>query len=158
MIFRLDQILGFFSVHSGTATAFSSSHFGQGQGAIAVRRMDCRGPEPRLSQCNITWTNVFPTCTHMHEAGVSCRGSEFFLHHNGQAGWFVMAVDRWMDKERRWKDDWTHTRLGMREKVIEKMGVRDRERGKELLERDRVSQHAILAMSVCVSFCLCVRV
>ncbi|XP_025112202.1 deleted in malignant brain tumors 1 protein-like isoform X2 [Pomacea canaliculata] len=60
---------------TGTATAFSSSHFGQGQGAIAVRRMDCRGPEPRLSQCNITWTSFFPTCTHMHEAGVSCRGT-----------------------------------------------------------------------------------
>ncbi|PVD22127.1 hypothetical protein C0Q70_17931 [Pomacea canaliculata] len=63
------------AVISGTATAFSSSHFGQGQGAIAVRRMDCRGPEPRLSQCNITWTSFFPTCTHMHEAGVSCRGT-----------------------------------------------------------------------------------
>ncbi|XP_025113550.1 uncharacterized protein LOC112575757 [Pomacea canaliculata] len=60
---------------TGTATAFSSSHFGQGQGTIGVSRMDCRGPEPGISQCSITWTSAFPTCTHAHEAGVSCRGT-----------------------------------------------------------------------------------
>ena len=52
------------------ATAYSSAHFGQGNGSIVLDDVTCVGNESRLVDCQYTANH---SCVHSEDAGISCK-------------------------------------------------------------------------------------
>ena len=52
------------------ATAYSSAHFGQGNGSIVLDDVACVGNESRLVDCQYNATH---NCVHNKDAGISCK-------------------------------------------------------------------------------------
>ena len=52
------------------ATAYSSAHFGQGNGSILLDDVACVGNESRLVDCQYT---AIHNCVHNKDAGISCK-------------------------------------------------------------------------------------
>ena len=55
------------------AQAYSSAHFGEGNGGIFLSNVRCSGTEPALLNCTHDGIGVH-VCGHSRDAGVSCLG------------------------------------------------------------------------------------
>ena len=64
------NIYDYIDVLPSDASAYSSAHFGQGNGSIVLDDVACVGNETRLVDCRYNGTH---NCAHTEDAGASCK-------------------------------------------------------------------------------------
>jgi deleted-in-malignant-brain-tumors protein 1 len=62
-----------FSTRSGSYTAYSNAHFGEGEGPILLDDLICTGSESRLIDCSHEPIGQYDFCTHNDDAGLRCE-------------------------------------------------------------------------------------